>query len=68
MRLINLQVDNVTHQGTCLTSSCSLREKDYTFFWQTKSLEKQRRMVWAFQEGIPLYDFLKPPSNGSEIA
>ena len=40
--LARLQVDIATLQETRLPGSGSLREKDYTFFWQGKSEEEVR--------------------------
>ena len=40
--LWRLQVDKAALQKTCLAGSGTLKEKDYTFFWQGKSAEERR--------------------------
>ena len=64
--LKRLDVDIATLQETRLADSGTLKEKDYTFFWQGKSSEQRREHGVGFAVKNSLLNKLKPGSNSSE--
>ena len=64
--LYRLQLDIVALQETRLPDSGSLREKDYTFFWQGKTPEEKREHGVGFAIKNSLLGCIVPPSEGSE--
>lgn len=64
--LLKRQTDICTLQETCLLSSGSLRERDYTFFWQGKPPGETREYGVGFAVKNMLLGVLIPPTGGSE--
>ena len=64
--LKRLDVDIATLQETRLADSGTLKEKDYTFFWQGKSSEQRREHGVGFAVKNSLLNKVKPGSNSSE--
>lgn len=64
--LLRLQVDIVTLQETRLAGSGTLKEKDYTFFWQGKPAEDLREYGVGFAVRNSLLKSVEPGNNGSE--
>ena len=63
--LARLGVDIATLQETRLADSGTLREKDYTFYWQGKSSEEPREHGVGFAVKNTLLKMVEPGSNGS---
>ena len=63
--LKRLDVDIVTLQETRLADSGTLREKDYTFFWQGKASNEPREHGVGFAVKNSLLKMVEPGSNGS---
>ena len=64
--LRRLHVDIATLQETRLADSGTLREKDYTFFWQGKSFDEPRQHGVGFAVRNNLLNMVEPGNNGSE--
>ena len=64
--LKRLNVDIAALQETRLADSGTLKEKDYTFFWQGKSSEEHRQHGVGFAVKNSLLNKVEPGSNGSE--
>ena len=64
--LRRLHVDIATLQETRLADSGTLREKDYTFFWQGKSFDEPRQHGVGFAVRNNLLNTVEPGNNGSE--
>ena len=64
--LKRLHVDIAALQETRLADSGTLKEKDYTFFWQGKSSEEHRQHGVGFAVKNSLLNKVEPGSNGSE--
>ena len=64
--LARLHVDIATLQETRLSGSGSLREKDYTFFWQGKSEEEAREHGVGFAVRNTLLGMVAPCQQGTE--
>ena len=63
--LKRLDVDVATLQETRLADSGTLREKDYTFFWQGKASNEPREYGVGFAVKNSLLKMVEPGSNGS---
>ena len=63
--LARLGVDIATLQETRLADSGTLREKDYTFYWQGKSSDEHREHGVGFAVKKSLLKMVEPGSNGS---
>ena len=63
--LKRLEVDIVTLQETRLADSGTMREKDYTFFWQGKASNEPREHGVGFAVKNNLLKMVEPGSNGS---
>ena len=66
--LSRLNVDIAALQETRLAEAASLKEKDYTFFWQGKAKDEKREHGVGFAVKNSLLKMVEPPSNGSENA
>lgn len=64
--LSRLNVDIAALQETRLAEAASLKEKDYTFFWQGKAKDEKREHGVGFAVKNSLLKMVEPPSNGSE--
>lgn len=64
--LRRLHVDIATLQETRLADSGTLKEKDYTFFWQGKSSDEPRQHGVGFAVRNNLLNMVEPGNNGSE--
>ena len=64
--LQRLNVDIAALQETRLPDSGSLREENYTFFWQGKSAEETREYGVGFAVKNPLQRMIEPPTGGME--
>ena len=64
--LKRLHVDIATLQETRLPDSGSLKEKDYTFFWQGKNSNDPRQHGVGFAVRNSLLNTIEPGSNGFE--
>ena len=64
--LFRLNVDIVALQETRLAEAASLREKDYTFFWQGKPKDEKREHGVGFAVKNSLLNMIEAPSKGSE--
>ena len=64
--LKRLHVDIATLQETRLPDSGSLKEKDYTFFWQGKNSNEPRQHGVGFAVRNSLLNTIEPGSNGFE--
>ena len=64
--LKRLNVDIATLQETRLADSGTLKEKDYTFFWQGKSSDEPREHGVGFAVKNSLLNMVEPGSGGSE--
>ena len=58
--LLRLKVDLAVLQGTRLAESGSLKEKDYTFFWQGKSAVDHREHGVGFEVRKTLPKIVEP--------
>ncbi|XP_069156691.1 craniofacial development protein 2-like [Procambarus clarkii] len=58
-------MDIVTLQETCLPATGSIREKDFTFFWQDKPPEEVREHGVGFDIRNRLLGSIAPPTVGS---
>lgn len=63
--LERLNIDIAALQETRLPSNGSLREKDYTFFWQGKDPEEHRVHGVGFAVRNSLISSIDPPSDGT---
>ena len=63
--LKRLDVDIATLQETRLADTGTLREKDYTFFWQGKASNEPREYGVGFAVKNSLLKMVEPGSNGS---
>ena len=64
--LKRLGVDIAALQETRLADSGTLKEKDYTFYWQGKSSDEPRQHGVGFAVKNSLLSMVAPGSNGSE--
>ena len=64
--LCRLNVDIAALQETRLAEAASLKEKDYTFFWQGKAKDEKREHGVGFAVKNSLLKMVEPPINGSE--
>ena len=64
--LLRLQVDIAALQETRLADSGTLKEKDFTFFWQGKSVGDRRENGVGFAVKNTLLKMVKPGENGSD--
>jgi len=64
--LLRLQVDIAAVQETRLADSGTLKEKDYTFFWQGKSAVDWKEHRVGFAIRITLLKMVEPGDKGSE--
>jgi len=64
--LLRLQVDIATLQETRLADSGSLRERDYTFFWQGKATSEPREHGVGFAVKNSLLKMIEPGEGGTE--
>ena len=64
--LARLQVDIATLQETRLPDSGTLREKDFTFFWQGKSADDIREYGVGFAVRNSLLGMIEPCQQGTE--
>ena len=64
--LKRLNVDIATLQETQLADSGTLKEKDYTFFWQGKRSNEPREHGVGFAVRNSLLGMVEPGSGGSE--
>ena len=64
--LRKLNVDIATLQETWLADSGTLKEKDYTFFWQVKHSDEPREHGVGFAVRNSLLMMVEPGSGGSE--
>ena len=64
--LLRLNVDIVALQETRLAEAASLREKDYTFFWQGKPKDEKREHGVGFAVKNSLLNMIEAPSKGSK--
>ena len=64
--LRRLNVDIATLQETRLSDSGTLKEKDYTFFWQGKRSDEPREHAVGFAVRNSLLKTVEPGSSGSE--
>ncbi|CAM4654716.1 unnamed protein product [Leuciscus chuanchicus] len=64
--LLRLKVDIAALQETHLAVSGSLKEKDYTFFWQGKSAEDRRKHGVGFAVRNTLLEMVELGDKGSE--
>ena len=60
-------MDIATLQETRLADSGTLKEKDYTFFWQGKRSDEPREHEVGFAERNSLLRMVEPGSGGSEL-
>ena len=65
-KLKRLNVDIATLQETRLADSGTLKEKDYTFFWQGKRSNESREHGVGFAVRNSLLRMVEPDSGGSE--
>ena len=63
--LARLGVDIATLQETRLADSGTLKEKDYTFYWQGKTSDEPREHCVGFAVKNSLLKMVEPGSNGS---
>lgn len=66
IELSRLGVDIACLQETRLADSGTLREKNYTFFWQGKPSEEPRQHGVGFAVKNTLISFIEPPTAGTE--
>lgn len=64
--LLRLRVDVAALQETRLAGSGTLKEKDYTFFWQGKRAEDHREHGVGFAVRNSLLKTVEPGDGGSE--
>lgn len=64
--LARLNIDVAALQETRLAESGSLRESDYTFYWQGKPPDEPRQHGVGFAVRNSLTPFTEPPSSGTE--
>ncbi|XP_037774603.1 craniofacial development protein 2-like [Penaeus monodon] len=64
-KLTRLNIDIAALQETRLASNGSLREQNYTFFWQGKKPEEPRVHGVGFAVKNSLLSTIEPPSTGS---
>ncbi|KAG6937221.1 craniofacial development protein 2, partial [Chelydra serpentina] len=64
--LAQLQIDIVALQETRLPDAGTLREKNYTFFWQGKSAEEIRECGVGFAVRNSLLGMVEPGQQGTE--
>ena len=64
--LMRLNVDIAALQETRLADAGTLKERDYTFFWQGKSSDKPRELGVGFAVKNSLMKMVEPGSGGSE--
>ena len=64
--LSRLNIDVAALQETRFPEDGSLRERNYTFFWQGKSTEEARIHGVGFAVRNSLLSTIKPPTGGSE--
>ena len=64
--LRRLSVDIAALQETRLADSGTLKEKDYTFYWQGKTSDEHREHGVGFAVKNSLLSMIEPGSNGSE--
>ena len=64
--LKRLNVNIATLQETWLANAGTLKERDYTFFWQGKSSNEPREHGIGFAVKNSLLSMVEPGSSGSE--
>ena len=64
--LTRLNVDIATLQETWLANADTLKERDYTFFWQGKSSDEPREHRVGFAVKNSLLSMVEPGSGSSE--
>ena len=64
--LLRLQIDIAALQETRLADTGSLREKDYTFFWQGKTSDEIREHGVGFAVRNTLISMIEPSESGTE--
>lgn len=64
--LKRLNIDIATLQETRLANAGTLKEKDYTFYWQGKSSDQPREYGVGFAVRNSLLSMVESGSNGSE--
>ena len=64
--LKRLNVDIATLQKTWLANAGTLKERDYTFFWQGKSSDEPREHSVGFAVKNSLLSMVEPVSSGSK--
>ena len=64
--LLRLKIDIAALQETRLADSGTLKEKDYTFFWQGKSTEHRREHGVGFAVRKSLLKMVEPGDKGCE--
>ena len=64
--LLRLKIDIAALQETRLADSGTLKEKDYTFFWQGKSAEHRREHGVGFAVRNTLLKMVEPGDKGCE--
>lgn len=60
----DLNMDIATLHETRLTEAGTLKENDYTFYWQRKSSDEPREHGVGYAVKNPLLKKVKPDSNG----
>ena len=65
-KLKRLNVDIATPQETWLANAGTLKERDYTFFWQGKSSNEPREHGVGFAVKNSLLSMVEPGSSGSK--
>ena len=64
--LKRLNIDIVTLQETWLADAGTLKERDYTLFWQGNSSDEPREHGVGFAVKNSLLSMVEPGSSGSE--
>ena len=64
--LKRMNVDIATLQETWLANAGTLKERDYTFFWQWKSSDEPREHGVGFAVKNSLLSMVEPGSGGSK--
>jgi exonuclease III len=64
--LTRLNIDVACLQETRLSDSGSIKEANFTFFWQGRPLSEPRQHGVGFAVKNSLLPFIEPPSTGTE--
>ena len=59
-------MDTVAHQETWLQETGSVKERDFTLFWQSKPSDEVREHGVAFAVRNKLLESITPPAEGTE--